>query len=55
VTKDQGDQLTNIEMRINSLLPEYELQDFEPTRMTREVRHVEQTVPAYEPPEFHIP
>jgi ATP-dependent RNA helicase DeaD len=55
VTRDQGDQLTNIEMRINSLLPEYELKKFKPTHATREISHVEEPVEAYEPPEFHIP
>lgn len=29
VTKEQGDQLTNIEMRINTLLPEYKIDDYE--------------------------
>jgi ATP-dependent RNA helicase DeaD len=55
VTRDQGEQLTNIEMRINSLLPEYELKKFKPTHSTREVTHVEDSVETYEPPDFHIP
>lgn len=32
VTRDQGDQLTKIEIRVNKLLPTYDVADFEPTR-----------------------
>jgi ATP-dependent RNA helicase DeaD len=32
VCRDEGEQLTNIEMRINKMLPQYKFVDFEPTR-----------------------
>ena len=32
VCRDEGEQLTNIEMRINRMLPQYTFVDFEPTR-----------------------
>lgn len=32
VTRDQGEQLTNIELRINNMLPEYKLPDYEAAR-----------------------
>jgi ATP-dependent RNA helicase DeaD len=32
VCRDEGDQLTSIEMRINKMLPQYKIKDFEPTR-----------------------
>jgi ATP-dependent RNA helicase DeaD len=32
VTRDQGDQLTKIEIRVNRLLPTYEVPNFEPAR-----------------------
>lgn len=32
VTRDQGEQLTNIEVRINTMLPEYRLPDYESAR-----------------------
>lgn len=32
VTRDQGEQLTNIELRINNMLPEYKIPDYEAAR-----------------------
>ena len=32
ITPEEGDQLTNIEIRINKLLPQYQFTDFEPVR-----------------------
>lgn len=32
VTRDQGEQLTNIELRINTMLPEYKIPDYEAAR-----------------------
>ncbi len=32
VTREQGEQLTNIEIRINNMLPEYQIPDFESAR-----------------------
>ena len=55
VTREQGDQLTNIEMRINQLLPEYPLEEFEAARPTKSVSHVQEPDENYEAPEFVIP
>lgn len=54
VCRDEGDQLTNIEMRINKLLPRYEFANFEPARpVTRrtEVAQAPQPVVIDEPEE----
>lgn len=40
VTREQGDQLTNIEMRINDMLPQYEIDGFEPARPQRPARQL---------------
>jgi ATP-dependent RNA helicase DeaD len=40
VTREQGDQLTRIEMRINDMLPQYEIQGFETARPKRPARHL---------------
>jgi ATP-dependent RNA helicase DeaD len=40
VTREQGDQLTNIEMRINDMLPQYEIEGFEPARPQRPARRL---------------
>lgn len=41
VTKDQGDQLTKIEKRINQMLPEYQLNGFEAFRSSGTRAHVD--------------
>ncbi|MFK7818522.1 MAG: DEAD/DEAH box helicase [Planctomycetaceae bacterium] len=40
VTREQGDQLTSIEMRINDMLPQYEIAGFEPARPKRPARQL---------------
>ena len=55
VTRDQGDQLTNIEMRINQLLPEYLLKDYDSARPVKSASHVEEKTDSYEAPDFVIP
>ncbi len=59
VCRDEGEQLTNIEMRINKMLPQYKFVDFEPTRHPapkpiappKPVAVVEEPVPEAEPEE----
>lgn len=41
VTREQGDQLTNIEIRINDMLPQYEIEGFEPARPQRPARQLD--------------
>ncbi len=41
VTKEQGEQLTNIEMRINTLLPEYKIDDYESFQPKQRRQHRE--------------
>ncbi|QDT38002.1 DEAD/DEAH box helicase [Stratiformator vulcanicus] len=41
VCRDQGDQLTNIEMRVNKLLEQYEVRGFEPVRAQKKAGHVD--------------
>jgi len=55
VTRDQGDQLTNIEMRINQLLPEYSLKEYEAARPVKSASHIDEPTESYEAPEFVIP
>ena len=55
VTRDQGDQLTNIEMRINQLLPEYLLEEYDSARPVKSASHVEERTDSYEAPDFVIP
>lgn len=55
VTREQGEQLTNIEMRINQLLPEYPLEEYEAARPIKSASHVEEPTENYEAPEFVIP
>jgi len=55
VTRDQGDQLTNIEMRINQLLPEYLLKDYDSARPVKSASHVDERSDSYEAPDFVIP
>ncbi|MBD3671946.1 MAG: DEAD/DEAH box helicase [Planctomycetaceae bacterium] len=55
VTREQGDQLTNIEMRINQLLPEYFLEEYEAARPIKSASNVEEPTENYEAPEFVIP
>jgi len=46
VTRDQGDQLTKIEIRVNKLLPTYEVHDFEAARpREKKARPVEEKTP----------
>ena len=55
VTREQGDQLTNIEMRINQLLPEYLIDGFVAYRQSGRVRRVEepeQSESTFEEPVF---
>ena len=40
VTREQGDQLTRIEMRINDMLPEYQVEGFQPARPRRPARQL---------------
>lgn len=40
VTREEGDQLTNIEIRVNKELARYEIRDFETQRPRRPARHV---------------
>ena len=52
VTREQGEQLTAIEKRINQMLPEYEIAGYQayrpqPPRPTVEDRHDQQEQPAY--------
>jgi ATP-dependent RNA helicase DeaD len=42
VTRDQGDQLTKIEIRVNKLLPTYEIEDFESARPREKKRQLEE-------------
>ncbi len=55
VTRDQGKQLTDIEKRINLLLPIYPLENYEAARPTGRPSHVNDPVDDYEAPEFVIP
>ena len=55
VARDQGDQLTNIEMRINQLLPEYSLKEYEAARPVKSASHIDEPTESYEAPEFVIP
>jgi ATP-dependent RNA helicase DeaD len=43
VTRAQGSQLTSIEMRVNTLLQEYRVEDYESARPRREVQSVDET------------
>jgi ATP-dependent RNA helicase DeaD len=47
VTREQGGQLTSIEIRINTLLPEYPLQDFEAARPGPERKTVDEAAPVF--------
>ncbi len=40
VTREQGDELTRIEMRINDMLPQYQIEGFEPARPKRPARQL---------------
>jgi hypothetical protein len=40
VTREQGEQLTSIEMRINQMLPEYQIEGFQPFRPRAPRPHV---------------
>ncbi len=40
VTREQGDELTRIEMRINDMLPQYKIEGFETARPRRPVRQL---------------
>lgn len=40
VTREQGDELTRIEMRINDMLPQYQIDGFEPARPKRPARQL---------------
>lgn len=54
-TKEEGDQLTRIEMRINSLLEEYKFEDYEAFTPRAPRMHVNDLVqPEREIPEFHV-
>ena len=54
-TKDEGDQLTRIEMRINNLLEEYKFKDYEAFQPRAPRKHVDDLVqPEREYPEFHV-
>lgn len=54
-TKDEGDQLTRIEMRINNLLNEYKLDDFQAYTPRAPRKHVNDLIePERELPEFHV-
>jgi ATP-dependent RNA helicase DeaD len=44
VTRDQGDQLTKIEIRVNRLLPTYKIPNFEAARPRETKRRLEETV-----------
>ncbi|MGC1275833.1 MAG: DEAD/DEAH box helicase [Planctomycetaceae bacterium] len=46
VTREQGDQLTKIEIRVNKLLPTYEVDDFEAARPREKKRRLEDAAPA---------
>ncbi|MGE0376841.1 MAG: DEAD/DEAH box helicase [Planctomycetaceae bacterium] len=48
-TKEEGKQLTNIEMRINRLLEEYKVDDFEAYRPGRPTQHVDDITPPVQP------
>jgi ATP-dependent RNA helicase DeaD len=43
LTREEGKQLTSIEMRINKLLEEYTIPGFEAARPGRQIQHVDQT------------
>jgi len=45
VCRDQGDQLTNIEIRVNKLLEQYKVRNFEPVRPGKKVEHVNDARP----------
>ena len=47
VTKEQGGQLTNIEIRINTVLPTYELAGFEACRPGKPRKHVDDSAPIF--------
>lgn len=47
VTREQGGQLTSIENRINILLPEYEIKDFEAARPGPERKTIADSAPVY--------
>jgi ATP-dependent RNA helicase DeaD len=47
VTREQGGQLTSIEIRINTLLPEYPLRDFEAARPGPERKTVDDAAPVF--------
>jgi ATP-dependent RNA helicase DeaD len=54
-TKEEGEQLTQIEMRINTLLQEYTIAGYEAYRPRAPRQHVDDLVPeVVEIPEFHI-
>jgi ATP-dependent RNA helicase DeaD len=40
VTREQGGQLTSIELRINKLIEPYTIKDFEPARSVKKIQHV---------------
>ncbi|MCL4108997.1 UNVERIFIED_CONTAM: hypothetical protein GTU68_052635 [Idotea baltica] len=47
VTREQGGQLTSIEIRINTLLPEYEIAEFEAARPGPERKTIADSAPVY--------
>lgn len=55
ITKDEGSQLTNIEMRINTLLQEYQLPDYEAYQSRGRRKHVDDDKrPEIERQEFNV-
>ena len=48
VTREQGEQLTSIEMRINQMLPEYKVDGYEAYRPSKPRQHVKDMVDKYE-------
>jgi ATP-dependent RNA helicase DeaD len=53
LTREEGKQLTNIEMRINLLLEEYIIAGFDAVRPGRQIQHVNDA-PKFERPEFEF-
>ncbi|MEO1996136.1 MAG: ATP-dependent helicase, partial [Planctomycetaceae bacterium] len=55
VTREQGNQLTAIEKRINDMLPEYQIDGFEAFRPRAPRPTVEATKPRQNQKEFAMP